>query len=517
MKPKFRNVLLYLGSALLSISYAHAASGTWTDAAGNWSDGTKWSGSIIADGADANANFTFNFTGTRTITLDSSRIIGNIIKTDPSPSHVLTIAASGGSILTLSTTSGTPTITNNDVGGGGRMDISAQVSSTQGLTKEGNGFVYFSGGTSASSSWSGNTTVSGGILHLGGINLANIGGGSGRNISVAADAGIGINTLNNAALNRIVETTAEISVLTGGHNNALDFSSGTGATLNNAFLGSSFTNGGKAELGGIITMANNYRLGAPSGLQNGTLGIKDTSLLSGSNGLIIGGNRVVIVGNHTFTGDTTLRDGARLGLAGRDADGVSLRNNSNALQNSVLDLGGLAATGQIFLEAGTTAGPITGATTSANGATKSATFGGLKGSRNLYSAFLFTGPGNNTSATTAANITGFTLNPGTGVTASYSGAIGGFGVGASGSTGGASTLTKSGDGIQFLEGVTPTPVPPPSVAAICTRNHWFDRHQRLGHHRRGRHPRHQRPTKLRHPGVTAAHLRCRSRWLGFRR
>src|SRR5262245_12125433 len=58
---------------------ANAASGTWNvDAGGNWSDFTKWSGGTIADGADATANFTFNITSDRTVTLDSPRTIGNI-------------------------------------------------------------------------------------------------------------------------------------------------------------------------------------------------------------------------------------------------------------------------------------------------------------------------------------------------------------------------------------------------------------------------------------------------------
>ncbi len=329
------------------------------------------------------------------------------------------------------------------VAGNARAELTGVISGTgaSGLTKEGSGFLLLTT-NAATSGWAGNTTVSGGLLHLGAANLANIGGGTGRNISVAAAAGVGFNGLSNAILNRIVETSAEISVTTGTTSNAFDFSGNTGATLPNAFLGTYASNGAKTELSGVITMTGNYRLGAP-GLNSGTLGITQSSLLSGSNGLIIGANRVVIVGTHTFTGDTTLRDGAVLGLSGLNTDAVGVRNVSSALQNSVLDLGAPSSTGQIFLEAGS-AGGVDGLTTVGNGATTSATFGGLKGSRNLNSAFRFTAAGNNTSATIAANITGFTLNPGSGVSCSYTGTIADFATG--------TTITKTGLGVQILAG-----------------------------------------------------------------
>ena len=337
--------------------------------------------------------------------------------------------------------------------GGSRATIDDGIQDTGGagsLTKTGGGMLIINGTTST---WGGSTNVSGGILFLGGTNENNIGGGSARNITIASGAGIQFTALSNAVLNRIVETTDEITVMTGTTGNAFDFSSSTGATLPAAFLSNFATNGAKTELSGIITPGGGaYRLGSPT--QSGALGIRQASLLSGANGLIIGGNRVVIVGNHTFTGDTTIRDGGRLGLAGLNADAVGVRNNSSGLQNSVLDLGAPTATGTLFLESGLTAGAIADSTTSANGGTTSATFGGLKGSRNLVSTFVVGNVGNNTNGTVLANITGFTLNPGTGVTATYSGAIGGFGTGASGGLNGNSTLTKTGAGTQMLTNVS---------------------------------------------------------------
>jgi autotransporter-associated beta strand protein len=334
--------------------------------------------------------------------------------------------------------------------GGNRSTISGAISNstgTAGLIKEGDGMLFF---TNNSSAWNGTTTVSQGLLDLGGINLPNIGGGSGRNITVASGTALRFNTLTNAILNRIVQSSDEFTLMTASISNVLNFSSSTGANLPGAFLGCYASNGGKCEISGIITPGGGaYRLGALGGYQSGALGITQTSPLSGANQLIIGGNRVVIVGEHTFTGDTIIRDGGRLGLAAYTGG-----TNSLGLQNSVLELGAPSATGQIFLESGNVSGPIAGSNVgnpSTNGlGTLSATFGGLKGSRNLVSAFVVGNTGNNTSGTALANITGFTLNVGTGNTVTYSGAIGGFGTGATGSNDGNSTLTKTGAGTQIL-------------------------------------------------------------------
>src|SRR4051812_39770963 len=59
---------------------AHAASGTWTGTtAGLWGDPLRWSGAVIADGADATALFSVDVPATDlTVHLDSARTIGNL-------------------------------------------------------------------------------------------------------------------------------------------------------------------------------------------------------------------------------------------------------------------------------------------------------------------------------------------------------------------------------------------------------------------------------------------------------
>nr|MCU0781844.1 autotransporter-associated beta strand repeat-containing protein [Akkermansiaceae bacterium] len=124
--------------------------------------------------------------------------------------------SAGGNNTTISgaITNGTGT-SNLIKEGGGNLTVSANSSWTGNLTHS-EGYLIFS---NTSTNWGGTTTVNGGLLDMGGLNLANIGGGSGRNITVAAGAAIRFNVLSNAILNRIVETTDEFTVMTGSTSN----------------------------------------------------------------------------------------------------------------------------------------------------------------------------------------------------------------------------------------------------------------------------------------------------------
>lgn len=330
-------------------------------------------------------------------------------------------------------------LVNSGTTGAARAAISGLISNstgTAGFTKEGTGVLTLSNN---SSSWNGNTTASAGLLDMGGLNVANIGGGTGRNISVASGASIRFNALTNSILNRLVETTAEIGVMSGGTSNNFDFSSSTGANLSNAFLGAWASNGAKAEFSGTITpQSDNYRLGAR--YSSGLIGIVGTNKLTGTQGLLVGqtgssGIRVELAGANDFSGNTVINSGSKLTLG-----------NNLALQNSALDLG--SAGGTFALSTGLLSGRTTGSS-----ATPSPTIGGLIGSRSLNSAFTASG-GNNEQLLANTAVTGFTLNVGAGKSHTYSGAIGGFGTGASGGLNGNSTLTKTGAGTQTLTGVS---------------------------------------------------------------
>jgi hypothetical protein len=103
------NILTTAATSAIAIIFAQtldAATGTWNvNNGGNWSAPGNWAGGTIADGDTSTANFTFNITAARTVTLDSSRTINKIVFTDlTTASHDWTLARSGTAVLTLAGT-----------------------------------------------------------------------------------------------------------------------------------------------------------------------------------------------------------------------------------------------------------------------------------------------------------------------------------------------------------------------------------------------------------------------------
>jgi autotransporter-associated beta strand protein len=183
-------------AAMLAAPSLHAADGTWTsDASANWTDTTRWSGGIIANGTDFTANFTANITATRTVTLDTARTIGNITFTDSTTaSNDLTI--SGANILTLDVTTGSPILnpTNRTI------TISSGVAGNDGLSKNGAGGASLN----AANTYTGVTTITAGSLT--GNNIQNIGvaGSFGLDASniVMTGGGFGLNAAGNQSTDR---------------------------------------------------------------------------------------------------------------------------------------------------------------------------------------------------------------------------------------------------------------------------------------------------------------------------
>ncbi|GAA5478291.1 hypothetical protein Hhel01_01789 [Haloferula helveola] len=405
-----------------------ATDGTWGfDADGNWEDDTKWLANTVAEGPGATAFLTQDITNDRTIYLALDRTIGSIVFTDsPSSSSNLSLAGTGN--LILEALSGTPVI---DVTQNGRqLTINNVIEGTQGLQKNGPGRLFLS----ANNTYSGPTLVTDGFLSFLNISLAGFGGG--RDIEVSEGAIVQRNwpNMDNAFLNRLVETSDEIGIFltaTGGsyNGNDLDFSSGgAGADLPNAFLGTWAGNGAKSQYDGTITPASdNYRLGFPG--QSGSLHIRPALPDVGGTprGLIVGGGAVIIAGDNTFTGDTVLRDG-RLFL-GRQL----------CLQNSALNVGngaGDGITGQMCFLASGSGGVSTAQLTD------QPTLGGLIGARNLASIYNSSNQ-NNTSRLGIGSVLGITLDVDAGKSFGYSG---------NARLSSTMFLTKTGDGTQVLSG-----------------------------------------------------------------
>src|ERR1041385_5690883 len=104
-------VAILISSA--GVDVARAQSGTWTnDASSVWSAATNWLSGTVANGTDATADFsTINITANRTNILDTSSTIGNLSFGDTNGTQFWLLNSTNGSVLTLATSSGTPTIT----------------------------------------------------------------------------------------------------------------------------------------------------------------------------------------------------------------------------------------------------------------------------------------------------------------------------------------------------------------------------------------------------------------------
>ncbi len=143
---------------------------TWSNAlsGGNWNDSINWSGSVPASGEGNTADFsTLDITADNTVNLDTPVTIGNIIFGD---TNAVTTPAGwvlSGNTLTLAGT--TPTITVNVLGTGDvrlgtgkTATISATISGTAGLTKDGVGTLRI---TNRSNLYTGGTTVLAGTIN----------------------------------------------------------------------------------------------------------------------------------------------------------------------------------------------------------------------------------------------------------------------------------------------------------------------------------------------------------------
>jgi autotransporter-associated beta strand protein len=306
----------------------HAASGTWNvDADGNWSNGANWTPGV-ADGATFTANLTFNLTGNRLITLDSSRSLGvlNIGDADATNSYTLATGvntltfdngASDAQLNQISTANGATISGLLAIGGNGKLTItnaasaktltlsagitSALTSSTQTLTFNNANAVSVSGiiadgslggaitliktgaGTTtltAANTYTGATTINQGTLALSGGNnrLATTGTLTFSGATGTLDIGANSQTLSTIAF---VPATASAATI-----------NGTGGTLN--------LNGATILIGGT---ANNVQSVNLTGLSNFNYNNALGTLEVGAAGQG-GTGRLILAGTNVITAST---------------------------------------------------------------------------------------------------------------------------------------------------------------------------------------------------------------------
>jgi autotransporter-associated beta strand protein len=146
--------------ALLPLQSVVAQSGVWNNpGGGSWSSQSNWSGSQVAGGIQADADFSsIDLASDATVTLNGARTVGNLLFGDSGPSHDWSLRKGTSGGLTLDVTSGNPVISviNRTV------TIGVDLFGSDGLTKEGTGTLHLTG----VNTYSGPTRINAGVLRL---------------------------------------------------------------------------------------------------------------------------------------------------------------------------------------------------------------------------------------------------------------------------------------------------------------------------------------------------------------
>jgi autotransporter-associated beta strand protein len=204
--------------------------GSWNvNANGDWSNSANWLSNVIADGAGATANFTFNLASSaKIVNLDTNRTIGIInIGDSTSAFNSYTISTSNSSILTLDNSPNSANAQINKSVSTATDTISTAISllSSLDLSNSSTGTLTLSGGITSGSAGAKTITASSGNVTISGV----VGDGSG---SVAlTQNGPGTLTLGSVANTYTGDTTINggtISIASGGT------PLGSGANLNMA-------------------------------------------------------------------------------------------------------------------------------------------------------------------------------------------------------------------------------------------------------------------------------------------
>jgi fibronectin-binding autotransporter adhesin len=371
--------------ALGASSVALATNGIWTSttSGGLWSDATKWSGGIVADGTDGIADFsTLDITADDIVHLDSARTIGTLKFGDTTPSNnwILDNNGNAADVLTLAVSTGSPTITvNNDM-----ATISAALAGTQGLTKSGAGTLLLG----SNDTFTGLITVSAGALALGNAGAL---GTTANTVTVASGAtlDLGGQTIGSNAL-----TIQGIGV---GGNGALINSSTTAATFAGTITASgAFTVGGTGDItlsgsvnngSNTLTKIGNNTLTLSGTTDNnnlvlavnsGTVALAKTSSVSvhavGIGGLTVnggsaqlggtGGDQIFDSGNVTVTSGAFDTNGQNetfftLKLQGTGIGGAGALTNTAAASSAITPTNGTVLTSNTTIGVTQAAGGLT--------------------------------------------------------------------------------------------------------------------------------------------------------------
>ncbi len=445
----------FVATLALCATSAFAQSANWINTAGgNWNVGANWSGGEVpgtAAGDAVNLNADFTLGGAKTITLDTSAIVGTMIYGDSSGSSVLNFTNSGGSTLTFdnSSTASTlvfqgansagfnvPILLANNLSISGNPStfngtISASTPGTKTITNlsaatyagsisDGAGQVAIEK-TTANLTLSGNNTFSGGVdvgrgnftlqhanaLGTGLLTLTNGGGG------IVLNATDGLIFTNNILFNGGVVNNGSGSItwsgtMTVAANSTFDRAGGTAITAN-LYLSDTSTNGRTLTLGS--TVANG------SGTISGTIANYNGGVGTAGGITKAGTGTWTLSGDNTYSGGTLISAGT-LGIgaggttgsvAGNITNNASLmlnRSDTWTVANVISGTGAVTKSGAGTLTL-TASNSYTGATTVSNGTL--AVNGSINSATTVQSGATLAGTGSVSSATIAS---GGTISPG---------------------------------------------------------------------------------------------------------
>jgi fibronectin-binding autotransporter adhesin len=334
-----------VGITNMQVTFGSFGDGIWTnDASGVWSTTNNWLNGVAAGGSGFIADFSqVNLSADRTVTLDTSRTIGQVnFGTASGSTNNWILASSGGSILTLYTgTSVVPGITVKQ----NTATLNLPLVSSNGLAETGAGILVLGG----SNTISGPLNLNGGELQFfsltnlplvsGAISAVNFGGGAllwapGNTIDISA-LGIPISFAGNAGFDT---GTNNVSFSTGfgdGGSGGLTKLGGGTLTLNTFvyYLGTTKVSKGVLALGSSGSFSSSTNIIVLSGATLDVSALGGLTLnqnLSGAGtvlGSISDSSGVTIASGYTATGAAgTLTINGSLSLNGGGALTYGLAN-----------------------------------------------------------------------------------------------------------------------------------------------------------------------------------------------
>jgi autotransporter-associated beta strand protein len=435
-KALFEKLKTIAAAGLLTASVVVAPSvqaANWAGGAGNWSSTTNpsgWNGTAPnAVGAVANTA-----AGNSTITQDISGgvTVGTISQRN-----------SSGTQLTITNSNGI-TLDQDGSGSGTARILNANTNPTASASN----FIRINGGT---------LTLADNLLISNAANntttVAN-GGAISINAAIAGTGNITIdNVLNNTSTGAGCIRLWLASTYTGSVNvrsglTVISSNTALGDVSNTITLGASGAGSASLLSNGAATVANDWVVAAESG---GTLtlgSLEPNARTFSGNGTLNGNltlltaatpaNTFSLTGVISGTGNVTMSSIAA-GAGAAQMSNANTYSGSTTVSSGILSLSNALALQNSAVD--TTASVTGTATAGLRTTVTTLTLGGLTGNKNLADVFA---TGTASSAGQYSTITGLTLNPGTGVTRTYSAAI------ANGASG--MTLTKTGLGTQVLGG-----------------------------------------------------------------